>query len=297
MNPMPDESEIEGKTEMNMDSSAMPMPKFYKLHVVLHGMIGVRLSYQARTAQLHIPSIKMHEYHAGPFHHLKQLPYGHDYRLGGVRAGGWTPRLPELKTNHLVVSLAEHNLKCSPRATHATITLPWPERVGGVRILDAADAPEPLFLTPNGMNPRRLHYITYLTYLVEANARHHPTLQWNCCETFWLQEELHHHMRLHFFADPKQSLTVDQWSAHMPSAYDAFNDQALGGGLPMEPNLYNDPWVFKPCTQQESVIVPPNEAKDYYQVKHPDAPAIIGDEVTMTGAGQGGNCLAAMMLD
>jgi hypothetical protein len=278
--------------------TSMPMPTYYQLHVVLHGLIGVRLSFATRTVQLHIPSVPMHVYHAGSFHELKSLPYGHDYSLRGVRAGAWVPDSGNSKSNQLAVCLSEHgNLGCSPRATHATVTLPWPNDVGGVRKLLSC-SPDPLFYAPNGLNPRRLHYITYLTYQVEAHTHYHPVLEWNCCKHFWRQEELHHHMRLHFFADPQIRLDVTQLPDHMSSAYDAFNDQVFQGGLAIEPNLDDGAFLFDPKSELEK-IVPSSEAIDFAQIGHSGQSALIDPEqkVTVTSTGEGGNCLPVHVLD
>lgn len=277
---------------------------FVRLHVVIHGMIGIRMSYAHRTVQLLIPSEDMHVYHAGTFGELKALPYGHDYRLGGVRAGGWTPDLAALKQSHLAISLAEQGLQdCQPRALHATVTLPWPEDVGGVRQLNTGQknikVPDPMFTSPSGMNPRSLRYIAYLTYLVEENATYHPVLEWNCCKEFWRQQNLHPHMRLHFFADPPAPLTGKQFEAHVPHAYMGFNDQIFRGAVPIQPDISTGSWPFRNCSGDEKVIVPDNEAIDFSQVASPGAPAIreVPGENHPLNLGEGGNCLPGLVLD
>src|ERR1700722_11080162 len=112
----------------------MPLPASNKLHVVLHGLICMRLSYATRTVQLHFPSVAMHVYHFGTFGNLQILEYGQDYEIGGVQVGHFQPDATQIQQEHLAIRLQDYpGLGYSPRGVHATVTLPWPANVRGVR--------------------------------------------------------------------------------------------------------------------------------------------------------------------
>jgi hypothetical protein len=267
----------------------MPMPQFNQLHVVLHGMICVRLSYQTRTVQLHFPSVPMHDYHFGSFDNPKPLPYGHDYQLGGVRVGDFEPNNTKLKTEHTALCLSERQipgkpLTCVPRGTQATVTLPWPQGVTGVRMI--SNPPPGIFLNTD-VNPQSLYYIAYLTYLVDEDDV--PVLTKCCDDELWAAPDpTAKHTRLHFYADPFRRLNKELVPAHLSDAFGRLNDQCFGGNFPLIPNVPPFGFQFRAANDP---IIPNNEAQDF------DPQPKDGKSEHLFDGGTGGNCFQAVILD
>lgn len=261
----------------------MPMPPFNQLHVVLHGMICVRLSYQTRAVQLLFPSVPMHRYHFGTYDNPKPLRYGHDYQLGGVRVGDFEPINTKLKLEHAALCLSERQtpgkpLTCVPRGTHATVTLPWPQRVRGVRMI--SNPPPGIFLNSD-VNPQSLYYIAYLTYIVDQDDT--PVVTKCCDDELWTAPDRRaQQTRLHFYADPFKVLKKEFVPAHLSDAFGRLNDQCFGGNFPLIPNVPPGGFVFPLANDP---VIPDDEAQDFgaYQ------PTIDG--------GTGGNCFQALVLD
>lgn len=282
---------MEEMTHSHEMTRSMTLPPHTKLHIVLHGLIGVRLSRANRTAQLLIPSVPMHVYHYGsfPVPRLHVLQTGHDYQLGGVQVGHFeadADAVVTLKNEHLAICLDEHNLGCVARGTHATITLPWPNDIQGVRHMLN---PHPPKLFPgSGVNPANLYYVTYLTYLVYTGD--HPVLT-KCCRKIWKapnESPLPHHVRLHFFADPETTLPTADMPAHVADAYSKANDQLFGGKFLLKPDT-SEPWNYSPESEHTG-DVPTSEAVDFSRL-------LKTDEPELRVLGTGGNCLPPLILD
>lgn len=129
----------------------------HKLHVVIHGLICIRLSERDRTLTLHIPGVPMHVYRVGNFSDLRALPTGHDYELGGVQVGHFSICHDDLQKKSVALSLQDRGLHFRPHGTFATVRLPWPADMKAVRPLNSG--PDPLF--NEGVNPReaRIHHV------------------------------------------------------------------------------------------------------------------------------------------
>jgi hypothetical protein len=222
----------------------------------------------------------MHEYHFGTYGNWQTLQNRHDYRLGGVQVGHFRPNNPSIKDQHLALCLSENpDLTFGARGTHATVQLPWPDDVQSVRQIN--NAPDELFPGSNvAVNPRHMHYITYLTYRVLTSDR--PVLE-KCCRPVWSSEGLgiDGHVRLHFFGDPFKSLNKSTWKMHIPDAYGSLSDQLFHGGLTLTPNI-STRWQFDPS--QHKADIPDPEAQDFIPPK-------------LGAGGEGGNCLPPLVLD
>ena len=265
------------------------LPPHTELHVVLHGLICLRLSYASRTAQLLIPSVPMHEYHLGTFGDTKPLETGHDYQLGGVQVGHLrltSDQVRSVKQEHITICLGEHEgLNCYPRGTHATVTLPWPNKLSGVRKIMN---PPPDLFPGTGVNPQSLRYVSYLTYNVYRDDS--PVVTKGCFE-YWSQGLRPRHARLHFFADPWKSLQDKQLPGHLMDAYASLNDQVFLGGIALRPA--GVPWNFDPKSDYPD-DVPDAEAVDFSYPGVPPDPEVKKPGVKK---GSGGNCGAVFALD
>jgi len=284
----PDTGMSKGMSASMSKEMAAAMPPFRSLYVILHGLVCVRLNRSARTVQLHFPSVPMHVYHYGTYGNLLPLAYGHDYALGGVRAGAWYPNQSSIEQVHVTVNLSGYGgLQCAPRSTHATVTLPWPDSLGGVRRITNPEAsPLPDFLfNYSEVNPRSLYYVTYLKYSVGPGD--HPDLT-KCCKIIWHAEPVAAVTRLHFFADPPEKLNNKVFDAHIPDAYDRLNDQIFMGGFPLTPNIEpNSRWTFADCEIPD--IIPNVEAQDYA--------LSLEVKTEVKTMGDGGNCLQVVVTD
>jgi len=249
---------------------------YRKLHLVLHGLIAVRVSESDKAVILHIPTVEMHKYMAGTFASLQPLEKGFDYRLNNISPGKLKLDPERIVDDFVSLPLESKNLQLKPRDTHASIQLPWPSDLKCVRLLEQGD--DPLF--NEGVNPRELGYISYFTYMLKPGDR--PVLRRNG-SIFWSSEGQDEHTRLHFFADPGQTLTPDIYPKHMHDAYTAFNDQLFAKPFDLMPNV-DTRMKFNPSAN--SPDIPDNEAVDLANVGQ------FQPHVEATG-----NCLSVVLLD
>lgn len=257
-----------------------------QFHIVLHGLIGVRICQRERYVELHIPCVQMHMYRIGGFSDLQRLPQGRAYSLSGVRSNTSDLDVSELPRKSIFLSLSGNRLTFSPAGTYACIRLPWPNSIRGVRSLIEDIAPEPLFFLgqqPLAPDPLRLKYIQYLTYDLAPADR--PAIA-SPDGVLWASDALDNHNRLHLYADPPVALLQRKmYVAHMTDAYSCFNNQLFDPPCSLEPNLtHSERMKFR--NPERIPEIPVWEQVDLVNQK--DALLVIGCS---------GNCLAPLIVD
>jgi hypothetical protein len=288
-------------TSSTNEVHSVPAPK-RQLHVVLHGLICVRMSSKARTVELHFPSVNAstmndmtmpgHLYRVGTFSDPRRLPTGNNFCLGGVQLGDFNPCLnpgdsDNFKDNFVAFCMSDEgvNSDFQPSGTHALVKLPWPKHVHRLRLDEAA--PEPLFTYGGGaymVDPESFGYISYLTYDLEWDR---PVL-YQGCEVFWFSEALNRSTRLHFFADPPSGIPGNIFAVHMKAAYGAFNRQLFSPEFDLTPNLNARP-TYRPASSNDPI--PAGEQTDL------PAPTDSPTDEKLLGGPLVGNCLAVYVLD
>lgn len=268
-----------------------------KLHVVLHGLMGIRV-FERQQLEVHIPDVPPQEghhggpgfpghiYRAGTHGNLFKLPPGHDYTLTGVSPGSFAPNWNALRKRFIVLSESENDLLIQPNGTHARIVLPWPERIDGVRQLVNYMSPNPLFKGGHGptVDPRALQYIYLITYDVPAGQA--PALLREG-QPFWHTEALEEHNRLHVYADPPTALLdPDEYEHHTKHAYTEMSQRLFGIPDALVANL-DDP------RKRNSFLVP----MDTEEIPHWEQVDLVHARMHLKVVGCTGNCLAAMIID
>lgn len=289
------------RTESGSVLHSIPAP-VRQLHVVLHGLICVRMSLKTGTVELHFPRVNAssmhgmnmpgHIYRAGTFSDLRRLPTDDNFYLSGVQVGDFVPILDRtqdgyFKDNFVSFCMGDEGVGCDYQAhgTHAVVRLPWPKCVSRLRL--NTTAPAPLFWygaqKQYQVNPVSFGYISYLTYDLEWDR---PVL-FRGCETFWSSEALNDSTRLHFFADPPSGLSGDMYAGHVKAAYQAFDQQLFSPAFDLTPN------VREPHPDYN----PPNSEYPIPSYEQTDLAPALTDGMPLLGGPLVGNCLAVFVLD
>jgi hypothetical protein len=275
----------------------LPDPRF--LHVVLHGLICVRLSQNKSTAALYFPEVDPdqemmgHIYFGGSFDNLRVIPKASRFRLEvpSPQRSYSMPSMSSFKTNFLAVCLSEMatvvKSKFKPSKVHAVVELPWPDDIRRVRI---CGRPPSLAYNAGGfqVNPTRMGYVTYLTYLLPSNGhvklRHHH-------ENFWFSECLMPSNRLHFFADPPMAMTLKERASHIINAYQALDTQCFNPAFDLKEDTSTHPTWAPP--DLSNADIPASEQVDLTTPLFPYS----GHTFRLFSGGDVGNCLPPFVID
>jgi hypothetical protein len=267
-----------------------PPPAPRKLHVVVHGLVGIRISEESKTVELHVPDVGTeHLYRIGPYDDPKVLEPGHDYVLK-VSCGKYNPDLGSLKKTTILMGCKSDNLTFRPHGARAKLLLPWPENIQGVRTLIDKVSPKPLFtLDGKTLDPRGLEYILFLTYVLKKGEQ--PRIE-KGGHVFWSSEALNEHTRIHLFADPPAELSNTKYQTHVSHAYDAFNRQLFHPPATLLPDLPADPNVR--MRFRDGVDIPEIPA---YEQTDLSVEMGAGRRQGFFSLGCTGNCLSPMIFD
>jgi hypothetical protein len=265
---MPKMSGMHMRKSSVVDLSVFPSRR--QLHVVLHGLVCVRLSACDRTATLHVPNVTSsggmrmgHIYRVGSYCDLRDLPVGHDFCLQGVQMGDLDPATKNMKDTFLSICIRDiqtalPSCEFRPHGTRTTVTLPWPSDIRRVRLLKKG--PRPLYSYANGtrpIDPQKLGYISYLTYDLDPTDR--PALV-RGAQLFWQSDALTAHTRLHFFGDPPTPMNEKMFKMHVAKAYSDTGSQLFQPALDLVANTSSRPKWHDP--DPSSPDIPVDEQRD-----------------------------------
>jgi hypothetical protein len=125
--------------------------------VVFHGLFAFLFGAKGDDVLVVVPTVSGHVYWAGDFGYEDQNPMlqNKPLKLGGVKAGSWTPAF---NFPYLNQPLVADSSKC-----HTTLTIPWPDDLVSDRKVSPISSQD-FFSQPAGLKPKELPTIFSFVY-------------------------------------------------------------------------------------------------------------------------------------